>query len=43
MKTEEKIKNAKTRIAELERLIQFWEQLENIERYLPKTKITNGN
>ena len=33
--TAEKIKNAETRIAELERLIQFWKQ--------PKPKKTNGN
>ena len=35
MKTDEKIKNAKIRIAELERLIQYWE--------VTKPKKTNGN
>ena len=35
MNTAEKIKNAETRIAELERLIQLWKQ--------PKPKKTNGN
>tara|TARA_R100001510_G_scaffold11485_1_gene8827 strand:+ start:1744 stop:1851 length:108 start_codon:yes stop_codon:yes gene_type:complete len=35
MKTAEKIQNAKTRIAELERLIQYWKQSQ-------PTK-TNGN
>jgi len=35
MKTDEKIKNAKIRIAELERLIQYWKQSQ-------PTK-TNGN
>tara|TARA_R100001443_G_scaffold30094_3_gene43615 strand:- start:230 stop:337 length:108 start_codon:yes stop_codon:yes gene_type:complete len=35
MKTAEKIQNAKTRIAELERLIQYWKQ--------SQTTKTNGN
>ena len=35
MKTAQKIQNAKTRIAELELLIKYWEQ--------SKPKKTNGN